>query len=353
MKTKRRLLLLMALGALPLAGILSTVPVGAGSPPETFNCHASYDVYKVSAAMRHACGIRTFPLQSAKALAGGGSEFIYNVDGIKTVRRIPPVGFNPLKADDSTLAKYMLPSRPTDPAALADWTAMMSNLKLVPAEPFLAESPSKNANPPSWAGQLGTSCSPNCTFAEGQWDEESIGSSCSNSAVSNWAGLGGYGTQTLGQDGTAYGEAGVGNHQAWWEVLPAGASPIGGVYGYPGWRFTAETKWVGNGFYFYVYDSRYGDAWNGTAYTTRFDGTHADFVVERPTQPNGSLYNLANFYYLTYHNAWINGTGSGNEVWYYNPLDVSILNGSNDTLAYPGSYRSTDPVFKVTYQACS
>lgn len=347
---KRHLSVGLALGLLLASYPSASV---AGSTPR-FNCHASFNAYRVSSQIRTECGIKAFPLLEKRSLPGGGSEYVYEVEGFKTVRRIPPTGFNPINASNATLAEYMLPERPVDPSALADWTAMMSNFHLVPAEQFLLETTVKNANPPSWAGEVGTSCSPNCTFVEGQWDEESIGPSCSNSAVSNWAGLGGYGgSHTLGQDGTAYGEAGVDYHQAWWEILPASASPIGGVYGYPGWRFTAETQWVGNGYYFYVYDSKYGDAWNGTEYTSSFDGTHADFVVERPIQPNGSLYNLANFYWLKYHNAWINGTGSGNEVWYYSPVYPQILNNNNKVIAYPSNYSPTDPVFKVNYVQCN
>ena len=41
----------------------------------------------------------------------------------------PPVGFNPLTASDSDLAKYGFPNRPSDPTALKEWNNVMAHSK--------------------------------------------------------------------------------------------------------------------------------------------------------------------------------------------------------------------------------
>lgn len=60
-------------------------------------------------------------------LPDGSTQTVFELpDGQVITTITPPAGFNPLKADDSTLMKFGFPPRPSDPAELEDWTAAMS-----------------------------------------------------------------------------------------------------------------------------------------------------------------------------------------------------------------------------------
>ena len=69
-----------------------------------------------------------------------------------------------------------------------------------------------------WSGNMAISKTYTNVYAS--YDEPNIYSSqCSSTEEVMWAGLGGYNTQTLAQDGTGYHFNSMGAHQAWYELL--------------------------------------------------------------------------------------------------------------------------------------
>src|SRR5262249_184533 len=109
-------------------------------------------------------------------------------------------------------------------------------------------------------------------------------SRCATSAERTWAGIGGWNTGRLAQDGTAHGEAGVGDHQAWWEILPARAFAVN-LHGHPGTLFDSSVRRITGGFRFFMYDyyTRMSVAFDKTGGANNsYDGSSAEGIIERP-----------------------------------------------------------------------
>jgi len=139
----------------------------------------------------------------------------------------------------------------------------------------------------------------------------------------------------------------MGDHQGWYEILPAGPVPQQ-VYGHPGWRFIAETNRAVGGFAFYLYDSYSGNSTTFSVSSNSYDGYTADFVVERP---QGGGQTLTNFYYLDFLDAWVNGTGSSHALGNYGYYAVQMWQGS-DELAYPDGLTNGGQTFRDHYHQC-
>ena len=174
------------------------------------------------------------------------------------------------------------------------------------------------------------------------------GTSCSNNSAVFWAGLGGWGKQNLAQDGTSINWGG-GQHQAWYEILPNGAVSEP-VYGHPGYSFTAEVNRISGGFNFNLYDSYSGYGINFQVYGAGYDGSTADFVVERPTL-NGQRW-LTNYVWVRFLQTYVNGTGPGHGVGSYPNTNVYMYNG-NDLLAYNTALTNSGQSFNNYWNSCS
>jgi Peptidase A4 family len=96
----------------------------------------------------------------------------------------------------------------------------------------------------NWSGYVNYSSYQQYNSAAAIYAEPSPSITCSKAAEVTWAGLGGYNSHNLAQDGTAYASAGLGNHQAWWEILPASYVGVPGFYATAGQYFEAETYYV-------------------------------------------------------------------------------------------------------------
>ncbi|TMG28875.1 MAG: hypothetical protein E6H93_12220 [Chloroflexi bacterium] len=349
-----------------VAPLVATASLGAqanasGSVTQQFNCKASFDAYAVSDAVRHACGISKHSLERVIALQGGGQGYEYSVDGAPATILVPPKGFNPLTATAAQLDEYGLPSRPTDQSALGPWLKMMSNYHPVTPPNFMVSIPDQRhprvsatylAN--NWSGWVATGNNGNYTIAEGYWNEVSLGSSCTGSNELTWAGLGGWTSSVLAQDGTAMNVSGLSQHQAWWEIVtPSGSNinPIAGIVGAAGYGFVALTKWIGGGYDFYVYSYSSGLGTTVQVGNSNYTGDTADFIIERGLH-NNTLSPLSNFYYLNYLDAWVNGNGSGNGVGHYSNQNINMYNFSKGYLLANTSGLSNNTTFTIYYDNC-
>ena len=105
------------------------------------NCTASVDPYTQSRAADLACGDNLYRLTAKLPLAGGGSEYEYNVGGGIMTMLVPPPDFNPLTASSALLTEYGFPLPPRNPSALAAWQAMASNVHPVAAPSMVIQIP--------------------------------------------------------------------------------------------------------------------------------------------------------------------------------------------------------------------
>lgn len=318
----------------------------------------------------------------------GGSTYTYRYGNEGETYTIgqPPPGFRPEEASDEELERYSFPPRPTDVGgkgwteeSLSEWEDLVSGYKEA-APPVACEGPSApystNGDPieyalnsNDWAGHMQKPIFSNpeerAVATIGHFYEPSGNAyaSCkSNALVSNWMGLGGWGTGRLIQAGT--GTATNNQHTAWWEAISPGES-LPPQY-YPALIFGPSSYM---GFYagynrallradFYLSNESTGQvipvsAGLGEKY---YDGSSAEAITERPGNEKGGNYPLLNFNYetfwnVTYQNAFneVRPIGVGPyhaQIWMTNSGTPS-----GTLLAHPGSL-SLEQNYSMYYSNC-
>lgn len=356
-KTRKLFAVASLVAAVPLMIAAANTRSATAAATAPSDCNSSFDPYAYTQAAVSACGYQTFPLAAVNALPDGGSSYDYSVNGSTVRFFVPPAGFDPSTATDAQLDEYGFPERPTDSTAYARWQAEMSDWKgAAPAPPFLAESHARADTTYSgnWAGYAVTG-GYTYTHAEAWYIEPTFYSSrCTTNADVTWAGIGGYsgGNHSVGQDGTAHNVPGVGNHQAWWEIYPYNFITAVNLYGHRGYEFDASTRWLGNGYRFYMHDYYTGHTVAFDAYHNVYDGSSAEAITERPTI-NGSLSNLSNFETMTFEAS----NANGNAISTYDPNKsrhgVHMENFNNgDDLADPSGIGGGG-YFTVTQHNCN
>jgi hypothetical protein len=163
-------------------------------------------------------------------LADGATETVYALPDGETIRVVtPPPGFDPLTADDATLAAYDFPARPSDLDDLADWTSAMADFETDEA-PSGALHVEVDASAEAlfttyysnWAGYIaGTLFTQSHTYVavKGNLTVPTNTGTCSSStSVGFWIGMGGTETvrsNDLVQQGVECGNSNVGTGSAW------------------------------------------------------------------------------------------------------------------------------------------
>lgn len=361
-----------ALGSAVLFGTLSTQGVAASSTSQgpRFNCSASYDTYAVSASTLRTCGVGSYPLAGTVRLSDGGLSYRYDIMGHVAWQNIPPAHFNALTASPTELALYGIPAEPpvTDATARAQWIHMATHLNFVapPSEmhtvPGFVSEDSKIAstqlqNAPSstypngstnWSGYV--AYGQDYSTVGGSWVEPILSSShCKTNSVAFWAGLGGYNTAALAQDGTAEYAPGLQKDQGWWEILPKTYTPIAKFEATEGQWFEASTTHdSGNTFTFFLYNAYTDQGVSVGATGTSTDLSTADVIVERPTLSNGQLSNLSNFATME-----LEATADSVPMSHFSNWDMSMYNTNGGLMAQPSLLSTTDgKTFLDTQHSC-
>ena len=281
--------------------------------------------YASSATTLEACGMHISPLRGIKPLPGGGKEYTYEEpSGAPFSMNVPPASFDARSASASELATYGIPPEP--PASSPEhaiWKEMISQgIKFATPPPFIAEAPPSSSSPdvpgapaaeksapvslvspPSgsvsaqtkiWSGYFDWNGKGTYTHSTGYYIEPKTTSSCEKPIVAEssasyiWAGIGGWGgNPDLGQDGTAQHEEGLGEDEAWYEILPAQKHPKGlGLKAIGGKYMEADTHYENGEYKFYVHNfvpegkSAYGHG------SGPIDANVNDFIIERPGKEN-------------------------------------------------------------------
>lgn len=220
---------------------------------------------------------------------------------------LPPVGFNPLTASDSDLAKYGFPARPSDAQGLAKWQSVMSKWKqsvIVHADSTslgvnqsgITTNSVTTGTTPKWAGYLDyNSTSNGFTDVHAYSYAEPI-SAPSGSQYADWVGFGGM--QISGLDGGSdVLQAGMIAQKTTsgtiftpcYDILPAfsstGPTPLSGLTISAGDQVYFDVSYTtanGGTFSWYVQDSTTGQATSNklTGATTYYDGKEAEAVIE-------------------------------------------------------------------------
>jgi Peptidase A4 family len=349
--TSKRLLL--AGSGIAVAGVLGLpgVALGAGFS----GCDHPYDVYSVSASTLAACGVKTFPLSGTSATSDGGTAYHYNVRGRQISFMVPPARFNPATAKADELAMYGLPTRPPASQGVrqALWDSVVSKQSFPKPPQFLAEIPVKasttfkNLN---WSGYGDSGGAGAFTESTGVYVEPyDHGTSCAGNSAVFWVGLGGVNTGNLAQDGTGINTPGLGQHQAWKEILPENIIPVS-LYATAGQPFKAQTHWLGNRYQFVLRNMYTGQSQTINVNSSSYDGSTSEFIGERP-EVNGSFTTLTNFGSLVWQDAYSNSSPAQSFGNYDFKMYDNLPNGN--LMATPSTGFGSSGGFTDSWERCN
>ena len=321
------------------------------------------------------------PLRAIKPLPGGGREYVYEEpSGAPFTMAVPPASFDAARASASELATYGIPPEP--PASspeYAIWKETISQgIRFATPPPFIAEAPpssspdapatssaeqgapeplvsplsgSVQAQTKIWSGYFDWNGKGTYTHATGYYIEPKSTSSCEKPIVAGrsssyiWAGIGGWGgNPDLGQDGTAQHEEGLGEDEAWYEILPAQKHPKGlGLKAIPGKYVQADTHYENGEYKFYVHnlvpngESAYGHG------PGPIDANVNDFIVERP-----GANNLLDFGNVTFQGF------TNNKAFGENKTErLEMENARGEVNAAPSGTISSKYEFHDVYKDCN
>jgi hypothetical protein len=266
---------------------------------------------------------------------------------------VPPASFDPRTASADERARYGIPRRPSDPTERARWDKAAAKASFVKPPAFLAQIPVKagaavkaTSNSLNWSGFVNTGGAGAFTQSAGTYAEPTDhGTSCSNNSAVFWVGIGGWFSGNLAQDGTGINTPGLGQHQAWWEILPAFITPVN-LFASPGQGFKAITTRQSGRWKFQLLNQATGQTQTIIVNSSAYDGSSSEFIGERPSV-GGQFTNLTNFGSFKWSNAQTNGAPAGN----FANTNVNMVDTANNIMAgpnttHPGSNGSFTDVWK-------
>jgi hypothetical protein len=343
------------------------------------NC-ISFD-FTANAAEEEKSNCYSANYDSVEIFEDGGKDYTYIIDGVENHCFVPPEGFNPLEASDEILERYGFPEKPesVESEEYNEWVALMKNYTGTPEpnlyvveretdtteslniDTTLATTSQTSLNWSGYLSNLGSSSSSYYTQVQMDYTQPTI--SAIKSGITNlnsyWVGLGGYNTGKLVQAGTS--TKGLSTHQAWYEYL----SPTGKTVSmqYLSLDVSAGDKIhvyisfqkSNNLFNYYIANNTTGKGISGTitlSSSTQFDGTTAEWVVERCTV-NKNYAGLGKYGSITLKNckATLNTSNSWINLNSMTGLTkLRMINSSGTTLSMPGSISSNNQ-FDCTWKA--
>lgn len=335
--------------ALTAAAFSSAAPAtaepGPGTQPaKSADCQRQYNPYQKSQGFLTSCGDHIYPLLKVATIPGGGKEYTYNVEGAKTVYKVPPGGFDARAASDDTLKKYGLPTRAAVKAQGEQWSETVGDLHPITPPRFLVGIPRATADNYSsnWSGwsTYRRSTTPRYVRAYGRWKEPTFRSTnCSNHTEASWTGLGGYKSGIpLAQDGTAYNVSGMAPHEAWSEVLPDQPymAPQPDLIATEGKPFTALVHRTNGSFLFFMKNQYSGKSLSYYVSSSHYNGGTAEVIGERITS-NGNPTALSKFVEFQVYAATASHPGGADHPFGSFPNHPIYMVNNGHTLAGPGS----------------
>lgn len=300
----------------------------------------------------------------------GGKDYKFYVEGVENHYLVPPEGFSPLTASDEDLARYGFPGRPdeSDIDSFNEWKELMANYTGTP-EPELSvtiyptESETTTIQPRTstrnskiWSGyesNLGSSSTSFYTQVQMDYTQPTVTSTSGTCLNSYWVGLGGRNTGRLVQAGTA--TQGASLHYAWYEYLSDTGSTVSmqnanlAVSAGDNIHVYISFQAANNIFSYYIANNTTGKSAANTVTlntATQFDGTTAEWIVERCSTMSGTPYNLGNYGTVTLKNC--KATLNSSNTWYnlaslsnlYQVTMTSNGSSSGNVLSVPGSIAS-------------
>lgn len=292
---------------------------------------------------------------------------------------VPPASFDPANASAAELKEYGVPTAPpTSSPEYPMWNKMIHNMHFNGTPPShlvllhnttgfrsantgaqgSTEAPPGRQTSPNWSGYGDFASTQAYNRSTAYFVEPNPTATCSKAEEVNWAGLGGWNSHNLAQNGTANGIPGIGAHNGWWEILPGGVAPVG-EHANVGYFFEAQTYYEGywesrSHFNFYFYDYYDGTWVSPHIWTTNgVDRSTSEFIVERPAEEHS---NGLHYYkpLMDYSDVTMEGFTEGYPLAHY-PYNYTIMQRRESpytTLATVQGIPPEEDVFSDLFQNC-
>ncbi|HEV2891725.1 MAG TPA: G1 family glutamic endopeptidase [Frankiaceae bacterium] len=309
---------------------------------------------------------------------GGVTYWFREPDGSLIGAPVPPAGWTPLAAPDAELAQYAFPARPADAVQLLQWqttfrnyvrggrpTLCVSDVRGSTSDGLLSIDPASGATGDNiWSGGVAKGGTYRYHAAQTSFVVPSYTLTCTDPEDELlWAGLRGYGTQSLIQAGV---DLNKGNPFAWLEYISPASDT--GVVAMSALRSDAPAFSTGDAAYAYV-DYDVSKSWahftvrNSTTGATStyvkalgrefYDSTSAEFIDERPQDLQTRLpyklsrHSYANFSYaqgLDQNNVWRGGQTVPN-------VQLNMVSKTGVTINKTSGWTSTH-AFRTSWITC-
>ncbi len=261
---------------------------------------------------------------------------------------------NQFTRSSHSIGRYLmrLPARMRRRAALS---IMAGTLGVPTIAGFAGAGYAQSSPSANWAGYVATASGGNAfTSISGGWTVPAVtgGSSSYSGYSSIWVGIDGYGNTALEQLGTEGNYNGSGAHyDAWWEMIPAPATPILSMPIMPGDRMFASVNYIGGGkFVLSINNLTTNTTFSTTQTNTSAPRSSAEWIAEA-TAVGGTPQPLANYGTVGFSGATASVNGSA-------PVPISSLAGysqvalslapSTNLGAYPFPLTNNGQSFNVT-----
>lgn len=312
-----------------------------------------------TSASADAGGSQMIHPSATQKLLHGGTGYFFCQGGKETEVPDPPAGFDPRTASSSELAEYGFPAKPSGGDALKTWRQAVSDWSPSTTVPVLEVTNQRAITNSHWSGWVAHPASgthfvtAEATITQPAYHTPQSG--CAAGYLVSWAGIGGYNSGNLIQDGTEIDQGAT--YIPWYEWLGA-AGTINIT------RMPDVTIHAGDRVFMYVtYESSnhlvdfYISDSDGTAHafetslgTGDFDGSTAEWIDERP-EINGGFPNLAHYD----SDSWTGAEVENNASKYIDAKNTSsqtsvTMTGNDGNLSVPGTLGTSS--FTDTYEHC-
>jgi Peptidase A4 family len=187
--------------------------------------------------------------------------------------------------------------------------------------------------------------------ATGSWKEPKVSCTSKTSYAAFWAGIDGYSSSSVEQDGTlAQCYHGAAYYYTWWEMYPANAIQVAGSSVRPGDAISASVVRSGTSFTLKVTDATHpANSFSTTQTCSACANSSAEWIAEAPSS-GGRILPLANFGSWTESGATVKSGSVSGVISTFPDDQLTMVDKAGTIKAQPGALNGGGNGFTVTWK---